>query len=169
MGILENIDGVLGKIQKYVVLTGGTVTILIILAQVIFRYVLKLSMGWYSDLIIIFYMWSLFTAFAYTQRLNRHVSFSAVADRMSPGTLKTSVDVLKLLSWLGLALFFIIYGIKMVQLDIASHRVTSYFELPYSLINASVPVCGIFISYTSALRLWNMFASRAMAPAQEGK
>jgi len=168
MQLFEKIDRASGILQKSIVFIGGTITILIIGAQVIFRYFLELSIGWYSDLVNIFYMWTLFIAFSYTQRLDRHVSFKALINKLGEGILKKRLEIFKVFCWVALSVFFIFYGGKQVLLDMSSHRVTSYYEFPYFLINAAIPVSGLFIFYTSVLRLFKICSKSAIALV-EGK
>ncbi len=120
---------------------------LVLIVEVVFRYILGASMEWTDEVSRILLVWMTFTGMSWVIRDRKEIVCEAFGQKMSARMQRywsLGIDLLVL----AFNVFLLVYGIKMTRFswDIR----TESLELPFSLFYVSIPI-GCLLS---AFMLW---------------
>jgi len=116
---------------------------IILLLQVFFRYVLKSSLAWYTELIKIVFLWSLFLAFTIALKSGDHVTFKFLFDRLPRTVQKWLAFVCQFLA-LGFFIFMVWGGFK--QFNFISPSIFEILGISEKWAVLSFPIAGIIMT-----------------------
>lgn len=150
MSVLNSVSSVTGRISHYVDLLAKIVCVpatasffVILLLQVFFRYVLKSSLAWYTELIKIVFLWSLFLAFTIALKSGDHITFKFLYDRL-PGTVQKWLSLVCQFLALGFFIFMIWGGFK--QFDFISPSIFEILGISERWAVLPFPIAGIIMT-----------------------
>ena len=124
-------------------ITGFVLCIMVVMvaAQVLSRYVLHTSLSHTEELVRYFFVWITFLGASAALFRGRHLSVAGVLQFIPSRVIKW----IKLFSGFITLLFFsllIIFGLKVVLLQIQTGQTTAALGLPMWIIGLAVPVCS---------------------------
>lgn len=110
---------------------------LILIAEVVFRYILGASMEWTDEISRILLVWMTFTGMGWAIRDRKEIICEAFGQKM-PAWIQRRWSLGVDLLVIGFNLFLLVYGVKMTRFswDIR----TESLELPFSLFYVSIPI-----------------------------
>jgi len=147
--VIEKIDGALEIVERHLLYIIGGSLLSGIFVMVIFRYFLHMSLGWYSDLQTIFYMWLVMIGIAYVLRLKRHICFTVFVKQIKSDYSRTIVDIVALLPVLVFSIFQFIYGYKIMASAYELMIRSIYLFIPWYLITSVLPLTGLLLFWHS--------------------
>lgn len=151
--VIEKIDHVEAILERWFVLVGGTFVILLILSQVVFRYVLHMSLGWYQEILTFAYSWVILLGISYTWRKGQHIHFGALVNKLKHEQTKSIILILSPVLMLLFSIFLIWYGIEMVVLRYQMQFETTYLRIPLFIKGMIFPLCGFLVLCASVLKI----------------
>ena len=120
---------------------------LILIVEVVFRYILGSSMEWTDEVSRILLVWMTFSGMAWVIRDRKEIICEAFGGKLPVRVQRywaLGVDILVA----AFNLFLLVYGIKMTRFSWDIH--TESLELPFSLFYVSIPIGSLL----SAWMLW---------------
>jgi len=120
---------------------------LILIVEVVFRYIFGSSMEWTDEVSRILLVWMTFTGMAWVIRDRKEIICEAFGGKLPVRMQRywaLGVDILVA----AFNLFLLVYGIKMTRFSWDIH--TESLELPFSLFYVSIPIGSLL----SAWMLW---------------
>jgi TRAP-type C4-dicarboxylate transport system permease small subunit len=152
MHVLRKFYDLIRKLDNFLGMAAMGFIILLACANVFMRYVVGKPWGWVEEVTVFTFVWLTMLGASAVIHVEGHCSIDVLVTRMSPrGQRIISIigDVIVLLT-LGLLIWF---G---VILTIKGHsKLTPILGIPYSYIDASIPVCCSFMLMYYGRMFWN--------------
>lgn len=132
----------------------------IFLLQVFTRYVLNHPLGWTIEVCLILYIWLVFWTTAFLLQESEHVTFSMLAEAVSPTKRRIFMIIgsLCLMVGFGSALPTVVDYVDFMQIE--SAPIT---QIPLSYVYAIFPVFLLAVTLRSLLRLISLIRQRPAA------
>jgi len=126
--------------------------LVVMVCQVVFRYVLNTPLTWTEELARILFIWACFLGAPVATRRGNHVTILFVFDRLPRGVSRVVVLGIQAVS----LVFFLQLVILGAVLAVRSHSVEAItLPIPWSLIYLAVPVSGILMILQTVDVGWN--------------
>gem|GEM_PF-2649192 len=125
----------------------------LIFIEVIFRYLIKITLGWYSEMTTILYMWLIFIGVAYTYRVNRHLSLVLFVERIKNIKIKNFIFFISEVFVLVSSLYILYFGFIIVSEQFSRGFKTMYFGIPMYVVSFVIPISGVLILITSGSKI----------------
>jgi TRAP-type C4-dicarboxylate transport system permease small subunit len=151
--VIERIDYVEALLERWFVLVVGAFVILLILSQVIFRYALHISMGWYQEILKFAYVWVILIGISYTWRKGQHIHFGALVNKVKHQRIKSIILILSPVLMLLFSIFLMWYGIETVVLRYEMQFETNYLQIPLFIEAMIFPLFGFLLLCSSVLQV----------------
>ncbi|MFA5027337.1 MAG: TRAP transporter small permease [Candidatus Methylomirabilota bacterium] len=134
---METLTRILWKFLYATVLTAFVVMLFLVISQVFFRYILRVSVPWTEEAARWFYAWQIFLGSAIAAKEGLHLRATFLVDRL-PARLRTPLDILTALGGILFLGGVIWGGVIMVR---AVHLVEAgSFSVSTSYLYLSIPV-----------------------------
>lgn len=144
IGIFNVAYKILAEYSKYVLI----VIVGIVSADVFSRNFLGGSIMWGQEISLVLIVWMCFLSMAVGEEKDLHISIEMFYNRMPKIVQKVVYYINKTLI-VGVGVFFVIYGIKLVKNTWISYMPAS--RLPAGLLYIMIPVGGGFMAYFALL------------------
>ena len=143
---MENVKDICWKMLSHIVLFCFSAMLLLMILQVIFRYVLKLSVPWTDEVARSLFIWEIFLGSALAHRGKAHIQITVFLDRLPPWLRKkfdTGIDLFNLM-----VLIVIIIGA--VKMMIRTYGIyLSSVPVSFTWVYLSMPLgVGIMLALT---------------------
>ncbi|MBO8183562.1 MAG: TRAP transporter small permease subunit [Archaeoglobus sp.] len=143
----------LGRLEEGILLVCIPFLISLIFIEVIFRYLIKITLGWYSEMTTILYMWSIFIGVSYTYRVNRHLSLVLLVERIKNFKIKNFIQLISEIFVFVSSLYIIYFGSIIVSEQFSRGFKTMYFGIPMYVVSLVIPISGVLILMTSGYKM----------------
>lgn len=133
------------KLEEYFLVASLVVTVSLIFAQIVMRYLVGQSLYWSEELARYIFLWQIWigTSFAVKHAAHIRVDFFR---NLLPDTWKNRLDFLVLAIWLAFVVFLAIESWTLISLLIQRHQLTPALRIPIAYAYLSVPVgCSLMI------------------------
>lgn len=144
-------NGVLGRIETNLTravysfcVVLAAVMVIVIFAQVVFRYVFQSSLSWSEELGRYLFIWITFLGAALGVRAKAHVALDSLVQVMPPAVQKP-VRWIGYLAMLALALVMVVTGRSLIELGMRQR--TAAMQLPMGYVYVVLPVSGALIIF----------------------
>lgn len=134
---MRNLSQLLWRVIDVTALTAFAVMLVLVTSQVVFRYVLEVSVPWTEEAARWFYAWQVFLGSALAMRSRIHLQITVLLDRFS-GRPRAALDLLSALAGLGF-LVGIIWGSLLMIRAVYPVQAGS-FPVSTSYLYLSIPV-----------------------------
>ncbi len=134
---MRNLSQLLWRVIDLTALTAFAVMLVLVTSQVVFRYVLEVSVPWTEEAARWFYAWQVFLGSALAMRSRIHLQITVLLDRFS-GRPRAALDLLSALTGLGF-LVGIIWGSLLMIRAVYPVQAGS-FPVSTSYLYLSIPV-----------------------------
>ena len=112
---------------------------LIIVFQVIMRYVFNNSLAWTEEMARYLFLWSIWLGASYGVKTKGHVRLTVLTSRLSEKA-QNIIGVIVYFIWLLFVIFLVVKGYELVGKLIVSGQTSTALHLPMWIAYASVPV-----------------------------
>lgn len=143
MEAFDKVITVLYKIIKVILCVVLLTMVGVLMAHIIFRYVLNNSLTWSEELLKILLVWFGMMSVAILAVRREHVSIVIFKEHM-PKKMSAALTKLTQIITVVICLIVIYVGIQYVLA--AGHRPTPALRLPYGYAYASIPVSFVFVT-----------------------
>ena len=151
--VIEKIDHLEAIFERWFVLVVGTFVTLLILSQVVFRYALHISMGWYQEILTFAYVWLILMGISYTWRRGQHIHYGAFVNNLKNEKTKSIILIISPVLMLVFSIFLMWYGIETVVLRYNMQAETTYFKIPLFIEGIIFPLFGFLLFCASVLHI----------------
>ncbi len=117
---------------------------LLIVVQVIFRYVLNNSLSWSEELARYLFIWMIYIGISYGVKLDKHICVDAVYAFM-PKKAKKPYAIVAYVLFLIFAVAMVYYGTVVVGMQISTNQLSPAMLLPLQYVYAA-PVVGMTLT-----------------------
>lgn len=132
---LNRLDGIIAAIAL-------VLTVVITVLGVFMRYVLENPITWTEEAMLALMVWFTFMGSSSAFKEDGHVSIDFIVERMGP-KLRKGFDIFRyLVLIIILVVVFIWYGYQLAMQ--AGDKITPILKIPYTFIDISVVLCGIY-------------------------
>lgn len=142
MKLIKTIDSFLIKLQQFVLVVCVAAMVILIIWEVIARFVLKISTPYAEELTRLAMVWCIFFGSSLAVRFNGHAKLDAVLKKL-PGVLQL---VMKILIQLAIAIlsFVIMYYGMIITIKAWPDRTTS-LAYPFGVFYLPAVICGFLM------------------------
>ena len=130
--------------EEWIIAVILCVMVLIVAGQVLSRYVFHISFSYTEELVRYFFVWVTFLGAAAAAYRRRHLSIAGVFNFIPERVMRW----IRVSMCVGAVLFagvLIIYGLRVVILQIQTHQTTAVLGFPMWVIGLAVPVCSVLL------------------------
>lgn len=108
---VKEISKIADLLAKLICIPTALIFVIIIISQVFFRYVFKMPLDWYLEVVQISYMWALFMSITIAFKSGKHIQFSFLFDKFHR-KLKSIILITIYILSLCFFVFIAYYGLK---------------------------------------------------------
>jgi len=154
--MLDKIDDILSKILEVIMSACLFLTVLMTFIQVVFRYVLKVSLPWSQELLMVFFVYSIFFGAAVLVYKKDHL----VVDLFDnvPNIINKLLMTLESLIAMIVLFIFIYYGMELVNQNLVSGQTLGLLPFKRAYLYLVVPITSVFMIYFYLRRLYKTWA-----------
>lgn len=142
MKLLKFLDD---KFEEYFLAFTLSLSVLIIFAQVIMRYVFKSSLSWSEELARYLFLWQIWLGASFAVKHNKHLR-ADVLQNVLPQKFKYPIEVLYTVIWLAFCVFLAYKSTLLVSRISMVGQLSAAMRLPMKYAYASVPAGCILMS-----------------------
>lgn len=146
--MVEKLELTLSQAEKVLLVPIMGVLMVVIFIEVVFRY-LRINLSWYSDVVYLLFTWSMVFSISRALRQKMHLNVDLLLRPIPSRRIRTAIEIVAFCFTCLFGLFWLIYGIKIVQLQYASNYSTVYLEIPIFIITISLPMAGFLFATTA--------------------
>lgn len=142
--LIKNLDEIMGMILMGFI-------VLLACANVFMRYVVGMPWGWVEEVTIFTFVWLIMFGAAAVVKVEGHCSIDVLTRKLPPA-LRRRIAIfgnICVLATLGLMIW---YGIELSIL--ATNKLTPILQIPYSYVDAAIPVSGVYLFIYYARSTW---------------
>lgn len=133
------------KLEEWVLVGSMIVLVILVVAQVFFRYVVDYSIGWSEELARYLLIWIAWIAASYAVQQKAHIRVEILKNRCSL-RVKQFIELVVLMIWFGMAAFLAVEGTNFVLNIKATHQVSPSLGVGMWIVYLAVPVGGTLMS-----------------------
>ena len=157
MSILHRIYDFVRRLDNFLGMAAMAFIILLACANVFMRYVVGKPWGWGEEVTVFSFVWLSMLGASAAVHIEGHCSIDVLVRRFSPPWRRIVSIVADLIVLVTLCLL-IWYG---VELTIKGQtKLTPILGIPYSYVNASIPLCCSFMLMYYGRMFWNTLQGR---------
>ncbi len=123
--------------EEYLVMFLMLVMIVTAFAQVIFRFVIQMSLDWSEELARYAFLWCMFISAGMAVKHRRHIKVEFIME-MLPKKVRFGLEIISDLIWMAFCLLLVKDGIGL--LEFVKTQVSPSMEVPFKYIYTSLPV-----------------------------
>ena len=123
--------------EEYIVMFLMLVMIITAFAQVIFRFVIQMSLDWSEELARYAFLWCMFISAGMAVKHRRHIKVEFIME-MLPKKVRFGLEIISDLIWMAFCLLLVKDGIGL--LEFVKTQVSPSMEVPFKYIYTSLPV-----------------------------
>ena len=123
--------------EEYLVMFLMLVMIITAFAQVIFRFVIQMSLDWSEELARYAFLWCMFISAGMAVKHRRHIKVEFIME-MLPKKVRVGLEIISDLIWMAFCLLLVKDGIGL--LEFVKTQVSPSMEVPFKYIYTSLPV-----------------------------
>jgi TRAP-type C4-dicarboxylate transport system permease small subunit len=157
MGLLRSLYNLIRKLDNFLGMAAMAFIILLACANVFMRYIVGKPWGWVEEVTVFTFVWLTMLGASAVIHVEGHCSIDVLVRRFPPKMQRLIgiVADLVVLATLGLLIY---YGIELTIKG--QTKLTPILGIPYSYIDASVPVCCGFMLMYYGRMFWNSLTGK---------
>lgn len=135
---------ILDEIENYIMVSGISVAVILVLVQVILRYVFNLSISWIEEAVRYIIVWMSFVGASMGLRNKSHIAVDLLLTLL-PEKPARLVAIIGALLGCMFSIALIWYGLALVQHALAMEQLSSAMLVPMGWVYLVLPVSGLFL------------------------
>lgn len=149
--MLNKLDYIISKILEVIMTVSLLLTVAVTFIQVVFRYVLQISLPWAQEFLMVCFVYSIFFGAAMLVYKNEHLVVD-LFDNL-PSIIDKLLKSLECIIALGVLIVFIYYGMELANQNFASGQTLGLLPFKRAYLYLAVPVSSVFMIYFYLRRL----------------
>ena len=142
---MQKLDHVLGKLLQFITTISLSITVLITLLQVLFRYLFKSPLSWSQEVLMISFVYSILFGAALAIKNKEHLTVD-LFDNLSAIKEKILVTVEFIIT--GTVILTLLYfGWELVRANLASGQIVGILPLKKAYVYLAIPISALFMLY----------------------
>ena len=133
------------KLEEWILAVSLGFIVLLVIAQVISRYIVTFPMGWSVELSRYILIWIAWISASYAVQHNTHIRVEILKDRLSR-KYKKILELIILVLWFAFALFLAIAGTHFTMSVGKTTQYSPSLEMPMWIVYLGVPIAGLLMS-----------------------
>ena len=122
------------------------VMVMMVTMQVASRYVFHSSLSFTEEIVRYLFVWMTFLGIGAALKRRRHLSIAGEF-RFIPHWMKRRIRMVQWVCAAGFSALLIVFGLRVVFLQIETHQTTAVMGMPMWIIGLSIPVCSALVFY----------------------
>ena len=148
--MIKKIANLYDKFEEYLLITSLVVTVCLIFAQIVMRWVFNSSLTWSEELARYLFIWQIWLGTSIGFKDNKHIQITLIRDKFrNKGRLV--FDIIARLILLAFCVFLVVVGLQMVNRLFTTNYLSAALRIPVAWVYLSLP----FSSFIVCLRLIN--------------
>ncbi|MFC4660705.1 MULTISPECIES: TRAP transporter small permease [Oceanobacillus] len=152
--MLKKIDYLLAKVMEVIMTVSLLMTVIITFLQVVSRYVFQIPLPWAQELLMVFFVYSIFSGAAFLVYQKEHLVVD-LFDNMSAKKDKI-LKILECIIAIIVLSVFIYFGMELVNQNFASGQTLGLIPIQRAYLYLAIPVSSAFMVYFYIRRLFNI-------------
>lgn len=120
--------------------------VLVVFFQIIMRSIFNMSISWSEELSRYIFIWQTWLGVSIAYRYNEHIRVDMIYNFFKSEKSKKSINAIVDLIWLGMNLFLLYQGVKLLGSMNARNALSSGMRLPLVYIYAALPISSLLLS-----------------------
>lgn len=149
--MLNKIDHIIVKFLEIVMIISLIVTVSLTFIQVVFRYLLQISLPWSQEFIMLCFVYSIFSGAAVLAYKKEHLVVD-LFDELNP-LIDKLLKIVECVIAILVLVVFSVYGLELVQQNFSSGQTLGMLPIQRAYLYLAVPVSSLFMIYFYARRL----------------
>jgi TRAP-type C4-dicarboxylate transport system permease small subunit len=158
----------LGKLEEWFIVYTLALMTIIILAQIIMRYIFSNSLSWSEELARYMFLWISWVGASYAVREHAHLRVEILAN-MCKGKNRVIFEILVYIGWTAFTIFLAYQGCKATGFLVRSDQRSPALNMPMFIPYASVPVGCALMACRLLAELASLFKRLKEPQADEVK
>lgn len=155
---IDNIGAVVARVTGWLIIIMGSVMIIALILQIIFRYVFNSSLSWSEELALFLFTWVVLLAGSIGVREHMHVRLILVRDRF-PSFGRMCFDFFAEALTIAFGLLLLIKGWDYTVATAEQGMVSAAVRYPLQYLYLVAPVAGGLIIFHGAINMLHLFFS----------
>lgn len=156
-GTMKQIINILDKkAEEWLLVAGFLIMVIFVIMQVIFRYVINVSLGWSEEVVRYGLIWMTWISTSYAIQKNSHIRVEIVKNLFS-SKIKKIIETIVIVLWFSLVLFLAIEGTKLVMTIHSTGQVSPSTQIPMWFVYLAVPIGATLMSIRLLQELYKLF------------
>ncbi|WP_188455810.1 TRAP transporter small permease [Virgibacillus oceani] len=143
--VLSKVDSLLGKLLEIITTICLSVTVVVTLLQVVFRYVIQQPLSWSQEVLMVSFVYSILFGSALAIKNSEHLTVD-LYDNIS----KSFSVILKTLEFIVVGVMIaalVYYGFILVMDNFESGQILGILPVKKAYVYLALPVSGLFMLY----------------------
>lgn len=133
------------KIEENLLYFSLIVTVTLIFAQVVMRYVFSNALSWSEEVARYVFIWQTWVGASYAVRKRRHLRVEALVDRFK-GFPRKVLELLVLSLWIFFGCFLVYKGFQLTRMIYIRGQVSAALGMSMAIAYAAVPVGSLLMT-----------------------
>lgn len=144
------------KLEEWILVIGLTIMVLLVLGQVVSRYVINYPMGWSVELSSYLLIWLAWISASYAVQQGSHIRVEFIVQKFS-GSIRKFLELLVLIIWFCFSLFLAIFGTKFILMIAVRNESSPSLEIPIEMVYLGLPIAGVLMSIRLIQQIYYLF------------
>lgn len=141
----KKLNSAIEKLLETIITVCLLVTVLLTLVQVVYRFILKSSLPWSQEVVMIAFVYSILFGAALAFKNLDHLTVD-IFENAKP-ILSFIMNVISYISILSIILILIIFGASLVRDNLESAQIVGFLPIKKAYVYMALPVSGLFMLY----------------------
>lgn len=142
---MKKIANLYNKLEEYLLVGSLVFTVVLILVQVILRYLFNNSLTWSEELARYIFIWQIWLGTSIAFRDKKHIIVDALSGALH-GRARTALNIVADVLWLGFCVYIVIGGFQLTASMAQRGTISTGLQLPVQYVYASLPVSQLIVS-----------------------
>lgn len=134
------------KFEEYILITSLVVTVIVIFAQVVTRYVFNSSLSWSEEFSRYLFVWQTWLGSSLALKEGKHIRLEVLDKKFGPKGFNVMMIMAGII-WLAFDIFLIMNGTQLVSQQLARGARSSGMGIPLAIVYSSLPVSSVIIAF----------------------
>lgn len=140
----KNVLSVIDWIEEKFLVYSFLFTVVMVFIQVVMRYVFNSSLSWSEELCRYLFICQCWISVSFAERTEMHIRITVLTGRLGAKA-KLVIEYLVIVLTVSMAVFLVVYGIKMVLFLIAAKTASTALHIPMYIVYTAMPIgCAMY-------------------------
>lgn len=143
--LLKKIDYYIVKLLEFIITFCLSITVILTLAQVFYRFVLKHSLSWSQEVVMISFVYSILFGAALAFEKSEHLTVDVWEN--AKASVQKAFNVIAYIIVLIIIGVFFYYGLMLVSDNLKSGQIVGFLPIKKGYVYMALPISSLFMLY----------------------